>query len=73
MKLDKNLTPIWSRSYGSSKDDSGSCIVETEKGFVIAGKVGAVDGDVTQKPGGVFWRKCLGIYDRQRLREYNLG
>ncbi|MCI9612533.1 MAG: hypothetical protein HFH33_11045 [Eubacterium sp.] len=52
MKLDKNLTPIWSRSYGSSKDDSGSCIVETEKGFVIAGKVGAVDGDVTQKPGG---------------------
>ncbi|MCI8682098.1 MAG: hypothetical protein HFH50_03730 [Lachnospiraceae bacterium] len=51
MKLDKNLTPIWSRSYGSSKDDTGSCVVETENGFVIAGKVGAMDRDVTQKPG----------------------
>lgn len=51
MKMDKNLTPIWSRSYGSSKDDNGSCVVETSKGFVIAGSVGAVDGDVTQKPG----------------------
>lgn len=51
MKLDKNLTPIWSRSYGSSKDDIGSCVVETENGFVIAGKVGAMDRDVTQKPG----------------------
>lgn len=51
MKLDKNLTPIWSRSYGSSKDDAGSCVVETEKGFVIAGRVGAMDRDVTQKPG----------------------
>lgn len=51
MKLDKNLTPIWSRSYGSSKDDAGSCVVETEKGFVIAGRVGAMDKDVTQKPG----------------------
>ena len=51
MKLDKNLTPIWSRSYGSSQDDTGSCVVETENGFVIAGKVGAMDEDVTQKPG----------------------
>lgn len=51
MKLDKNLTPIWSRSYGSSKDDIGSCVVETENGFVIAGKAGAMDRDVTQKPG----------------------
>lgn len=51
MKLDKDLTPIWSRTYGSSKDDMGSCVVETEKGFVIAGKVGTMDGDVTSKPG----------------------
>lgn len=51
MKLDKNLTPIWSRSYGSSKDDAGSCVVETENGFVIAGKVGTMDEDVTPKPG----------------------
>ncbi|MCI8895331.1 MAG: hypothetical protein HFI42_14030 [Lachnospiraceae bacterium] len=51
MKLDKNLTPIWSRSYGSSRDDVGNCVVETENGFVIAGSVGAMDGDVTQKPG----------------------
>lgn len=51
MKLDKNLTPIWSRSYGSSKDDAGGVVVETEKGFAIAGKVGAMDRDVTQKPG----------------------
>lgn len=51
MKMDKNLTPIWSRSYGSSKDDSGHGIVETVNGYVIAGRVGAVDGDVTQKPG----------------------
>lgn len=51
MKLDKDLTPIWSRSYGSSKDDFGSCVVETENGFVIAGRVGEMDGDVTQKPG----------------------
>lgn len=51
MKLDKNLTPVWSRSYGSSKDDFGSCVVETANGFVIAGRVGAMDGDVTQKPG----------------------
>lgn len=51
MKLDKNLTPVWSRSYGSSKDDAGSCVVETEKGFVIAGSVGTMDRDVTQKPG----------------------
>lgn len=51
MKLDKNLTPIWSRTYGSSRDDGGNCVVETENGFVIAGSVGAMDGDVTQKPG----------------------
>ncbi len=51
MKLDKNLTPIWSRSYGSSADDSGSCVVETENGYVIAGRVGTIDGDVTEKPG----------------------
>lgn len=51
MKLDKNLTPIWSRSYGSSRDDAGSCVIETENGFVIAGSVGTMDGDVTQKPG----------------------
>lgn len=51
MKLDKNLTPIWSRSYGSSQNDSSSCIVETENGFVIAGSVGAMDGDVTAKTG----------------------
>lgn len=51
MKLDKNLTPIWSRSYGSNKNDYGHCVVETENGFVIAGTVGAVDRDVTQKPG----------------------
>ncbi len=51
MKLDKNLTPVWSRSYGSSKDDAGSCVVETENGFVIAGRAGAMDGDVTSKPG----------------------
>lgn len=51
MKLDKNLTPIWSKSYGSSKNDSGSCVVETENGFVIAGNVGAMDGNVTAKPG----------------------
>lgn len=51
MKLDKNLTPIWSRSYGSSQKDVGNCVVETEKGFVIAGSVGATDGDVTPKPG----------------------
>lgn len=51
MKLDKNLTPIWSRSYGSSQNDDGNCVVETERGFVIAGRVGAMDGDVTQKPG----------------------
>ncbi len=51
MKLDKNLTPIWSRSYGSSKGDSGQCVVETANGFVIAGTVGAMDGEVTPKPG----------------------
>ena len=51
MKLDKNLTPIWSRSYGSSQDDVGNCVVETENGYVIAGRVGTIDGDVTQKPG----------------------
>lgn len=51
MKLDKNLTPIWSRSYGSSKDDTGHGIVETVNGYVVAGRVGAVDGDVTQKSG----------------------
>lgn len=51
MKLDKNLTPIWSRSYGSSKNDTGSCVVETANGFVIAGRAGAMDGDVTQKQG----------------------
>ncbi|MCI8992573.1 MAG: hypothetical protein HFG80_07610 [Eubacterium sp.] len=51
MKLDKNLTPVWSKSYGSSKDDAGSCVVETENGFVIAGRVGAMDEDVTQKAG----------------------
>lgn len=51
MKLDKNLTPIWSRSYGSNSTDNANCVVETANGFVIAGKVGAVDGDVTQKPG----------------------
>lgn len=51
MKMDKNLTPIWSRSYGSSANDSGSCVVETENGFVIAGNVGAINGDVTPKPG----------------------
>lgn len=51
MKLDRNLTPVWSRSYGSNSNDSGSCIVETVNGYVIAGTVGAVDGDVTQKPG----------------------
>lgn len=50
MKLDKNLTPIWSRTYGSSKNDVGSCVVETENGFVIAGTVGTMDGDVTPKP-----------------------
>ncbi len=51
MKIDKNLNPIWSRSYGSSADDSGNCVVETENGFVIAGRVGAIDGDVTEKSG----------------------
>ena len=51
MKLDKNLTPIWSKSYGSSKNDVGNCVVETANGFVIAGKVGAMDGDVSSKPG----------------------
>ena len=51
MKLDKNLTPIWSRSYGSSGDDSSSCVVETENGFIIAGRVGAMDGDVAQESG----------------------
>lgn len=51
MKMDKNLTPIWSRTYGSSQKDYGQCVVETENGFVIAGTVGAVDRDVTQKPG----------------------
>lgn len=51
MKLDKNLTPIWSRTYGSSKNDVGSCVVETENGFVIAGTAGTMDGDVTPKPG----------------------
>lgn len=51
MKLDKELNPIWSRSYGSSKDDVGSCVVETQNGFVIAGRVGTMDGDVTQKAG----------------------
>lgn len=51
MKLDKNLTPIWSRSYGSNSNDYGNCVVETANGFVIAGRVGAVDRDVTPKPG----------------------
>lgn len=51
MKLDKNLLPVWSRSYGSSKDDEGYCVVETANGFVIGGKVGAMDGDVTPKSG----------------------
>ncbi len=51
MKLDKNLTPVWSRSYGSSKNDSGQCVVETANGFVIAGKAGAMDGEVSPKPG----------------------
>lgn len=51
MKLDKNLKPIWSRTYGSSTADAGHSIVETANGYVVAGKVGAVDGDVTQKPG----------------------
>lgn len=51
MKLDKNLTPIWSRSYGSNSDDYGHCVVETANGFVIAGQVGAMDRDVTPKPG----------------------
>lgn len=51
MKMDKNLNPIWSRSYGSSMDDSGNCVVETENGFVIAGSVGTIDGDATPKPG----------------------
>lgn len=51
MKLDKNLNPIWSKSYGSSLNDSSSCVVETENGFVIAGRVGAMDGDVSSKAG----------------------
>lgn len=51
MKLDKNLTPIWSRSYGSSQEDYGYCVVETENGFVIAGSVGTIDGEVTPKSG----------------------
>lgn len=51
MKLDKSLTPIWSKSYGSSKDDVGNCVVETENGFIIAGNAGAMDGDVTPKSG----------------------
>lgn len=51
MKLDKNLTPIWSRSYGSSAEDSGQCVVETANGFVIAGKAGAMNGEVSSRPG----------------------
>lgn len=51
MKLDKNLTPIWSRSYGSSQYDDARCVVETKNGFVIAGSAGAMDGDVTQESG----------------------
>ena len=51
MKLDKNLTPVWSRSYGSSANDFGQCVVETANGFVIAGKAGTMDGEVTPKPG----------------------
>lgn len=51
MKLDKDLNPIWSRSYGSSQNDYARCVVETEKGFVIAGSAGAMDGDVTPKDG----------------------
>lgn len=51
MKLDKDLNPVWSRNYGSSASDSGSSIVETDAGYVVAGRVGALDGDVSPKAG----------------------
>lgn len=51
MKLDKNLNPEWSRTYGSSDEDYGQCILETDKGYVVSGSVGTIDGDVSPKNG----------------------
>lgn len=47
IKMTKDLVPEWSKSYGSSGNDAGSCVVETEDGYIIAGTVAANDGDVT--------------------------
>lgn len=37
LKIDKNGSVVWEKTYGSSKDDRANAIIKVEDGFVIAG------------------------------------
>ena len=74
VKLTADGNIQWTKVLGSSWDDIAHCIIPTEdNGFIMAGKAGASDGDVTGNHGGydcwivkldadgeVLWKTCLG-------------
>jgi hypothetical protein len=69
VKTDAKGNILWSRTYGSARDDMGSCVQQTtDGGYIIAGYTwpsGAPDTDVylvkTNAKGDTLWTRNYGI------------
>ncbi len=54
VKLDSIGNLVWQKNYGGSSFDRGKSVVQTQDGgYVIAGRSGSNDGDVTGHYGGI--------------------
>ncbi|MCX6353063.1 MAG: T9SS type A sorting domain-containing protein [Bacteroidetes bacterium] len=77
IRTDKNGNLKWDKSYGGSKDDEASCIINArDGGFIIAGYTKSKDGDVKgfkdssdawifkiNDTGKIVWQKTFGGSD----------
>ena len=53
VKLDSSLDIVWQRCLGGSGEDVGHSVDQTsDGGYIIAGRTGSTDGDVTGNHGG---------------------
>lgn len=51
-KLNKDLETEWFKSFGGSRDEASTCIIQTkDKGFIIAGHSKSNDGDIDTNRG----------------------
>ena len=76
LSCEKNIAPLseYTRVFGGSKDDFGSCIVPSgDGGFIVCGRSSSNDGDITgnhgnsdafivkiDAEGNKLWQKCYG-------------